>query len=88
MTVTLLKKTKSFAVLMVVFCFLAAASLSSCGNQGNESSTDSAEEKVEGSVENAEHPEGEAVEEHPAAEEGEEHPSSDEDKEKKDEHPE
>tara|TARA_R110000744_G_C19330052_1_gene558501 strand:- start:1445 stop:1666 length:222 start_codon:yes stop_codon:yes gene_type:complete len=56
-----LKELKSFTLVMLLFGFIAAGSLSSCRDQKKEEKTE----------EQAEHPEGE---EHPT-EEGDEHPA-------------
>ncbi|EAR01380.1 hypothetical protein [Maribacter sp. HTCC2170] len=72
------KKLKSIALVMLLFSFIAASSLSSCREQKKKESTEQAGEHPEGE----EHPteEGTAKDEHP---EGEEHPAKD-----GDEHPE
>jgi len=58
-----LKELKNFALILLVFGFIAAGSLSSCRD----------DKKKENTEEQAEHPEGE---EHPTAD-GEEHPAKD-----------
>lgn len=73
-----LKKLKYITLVMLLFGFIAASSLTSCREQKKKESTEQAGEHPEGE----EHPteEGAATEEHP---EGEEHPAKAEE-----EHPE
>lgn len=60
-----LKKFKSFAVLVFVFSFLIAASLSSCGNKGNAEEKEGADHPAADSVEKSEHPKADTATEHP-----------------------
>lgn len=69
-----LKELKYFTMVMVLCCFIAAGSLTSCREQKKDENTEAQAEHPEGEehpTEDAEHPEGG---EHP---EGEEHPAKD-----------
>jgi len=81
-----LKKLKFFTLVMLLFGFVAAGTLSSCRDQKKKENTEEQAEHPEGE----EHPteEGAAKDEHPAAKEGEEHPAKEEgDHPKGEEHP-
>jgi len=82
-----LKEFKYFGLVMLLCCFLAAGTLTSCREQKKDENTEAQAEHPEGeehptedaSAKEGEHPEGE---EHPAKEgeeppEGEEHPAKD-----------
>ncbi|RPA70257.1 hypothetical protein EF405_02995 [Cyclobacteriaceae bacterium YHN15] len=64
----LIKKLKSFTVLLMVFGFLFATTVSSCGNKKTEDQTEQSEHPSD----EAEHPSDST--EHPS--DGDEHPSS------------
>ena len=64
----ILKKLKSFTVLLMVFGFLFAMTVSSCGNKKTEDKTEQSEHPSD----EAEHPSDST--EHPS--DGDEHPSS------------
>ena len=71
-----LKKFKYFTLLILLFCFVSAGSLSSCREQKKEENTEQQAEHPE----SEEHPteDGDAGEEHPEGgehPEGEEHPT-------------
>lgn len=71
----LLKKLKSFSILLLLFGFLFATTVSSCGNKKTEDQTEQSEHPSEGEEhpsDSTEHPS--SGDEHPS---GEEHPSDD-----------
>lgn len=73
------KGIKNFVLLMLVFGFIAAGSLSSCRDEKKKENTEAAAEHPEGeehpAKDDAEHPAKEG-DEHPAKD-GEEHPAKD-----------
>ncbi|MFD2202135.1 hypothetical protein [Shivajiella indica] len=71
----ILKKFKSFSVLLILFGFLFATTVSSCGNKKTEEQTEQSEhpsDEAEHPSDNAEHPSDST--EHPSG--GGEHPSN------------
>ena len=73
--ISFLNRLKSWAIALIVVCFLTGVSVSfsSCSSSGGSESTES--------TEGEEHPEEATDSEHPDSDEDEEHPEEDEDEE-------